>query len=66
MYHCQLLTDHFLFDLPYACFRFKKSGQNDAKLKGELATLQRDSRPLLYKFHEVCLHSVDWNLVHIS
>ncbi|CAK9866614.1 unnamed protein product [Sphagnum jensenii] len=32
--------------------RFKKSGQNDAKLKGELATLQRDSRPLLYKFHE--------------
>lgn len=37
--------------------RFKKSAQTgvsaDVKAKERLATLQRDSRPLLYKFHEV-------------
>ena len=37
--------------------RFKKSAQTgvtaDVKAKEKMATLQRDSRPLLYKFHEV-------------
>ena len=37
--------------------RFKKSAQTgvtaDVKAKERLATLQRDSRPLLYRYHEV-------------
>lgn len=48
--------------------RFKKSAQTgvtaDVKAKERLATLQRDSRPLLYRYHEVqCLTILVMNII---
>lgn len=51
-----IVLAHELFSLAFDV-RFKKSAKGEvsaeAKAKEKLATLQRDSRPLLYKYQEV-------------